>query len=125
MLVVYRLIGILYIVSGCWCAFRLDLAADFLGVQCYSEGGRAEFFAVYCGLQVGLGLAFLLSSFKSVYLEASMYFSAIFSSLLALFRLVSLFVFGFIGSLVVMFVLEVLIASFLWFFWFKTKQLNR
>lgn len=125
MLVVYRLIGILYVVSGCWCAFQLDLAAGFLGFQFFSEAGRAEFFAVYGGLQVGLGLAFLLTSFKLVYLEASMYFSAIFSSLLALFRLVSLFVFGFIDSLVVMFVLEVLIASLLWFFWFKTKHLNR
>tara|TARA_R110001592_G_scaffold288331_4_gene557377 strand:- start:39959 stop:40327 length:369 start_codon:yes stop_codon:yes gene_type:complete len=122
MVLLYRLFGFLYLSSGLWCVFKLELVAGFLGFEFSTDMGKSEFFSVYGGLQIGIGIAMLLSSFKTVYLEGGVYFSAIFSSVLALFRVFSFFVFGFIEGFIFMLVLEVFMAVSLWGIWLKLKK---
>ena len=124
MILLYRLFGFLYLISGLWCVFQLELASKFLGFETLSELGKSEFFSVYGGLQVGIGMAMLMSSLKAEYLEAVVYFSAIFSSFLALFRAFSFVVFGLAADFIFMFILEVFMGAALWGMWLNRKKLN-
>lgn len=125
MIFLYRLFGCLYLVSGLWCAFQSELAAKFLGFELLTGLGRSEFLSVYGGLQLGIGAAMLVSSFKAEYLEAGVYFSAIFSSFLALFRMFSFAKFGFMDEFILMLVLEVFMGATLWSIWFNLKKDKR
>lgn len=122
MIFLYRLFGCLYLVSGLWCAFQSELAAKFLGFELLTGLGRSEFLSVYGGLQLGIGAAMLVSSFKAEYLEASVYFSAIFSTFLAVFRMASFVIFGIIDEFIFMLVLEVLMGVTIWGIWFNLKK---
>ena len=124
MISLYRLFGFLYLVSGLWCAFQSELAAKFLGFELAIGLGDSEFLSVYGGLQLGMGIAMLVSSFKAEYLDARVYFSAIFSSFLALFRMFSFVKFGFMDEFIFMFVLEVFMGAILWGIWFNLKKDN-
>lgn len=121
MLVLFRVFGGLYLVSGLWCSLQLEAASSFLGFSLASPIGYVEFFSVYGGLQIGLGLAMLITSVHQYYLEASFYFSAIFSSCLALFRLISFVIYGVIPDFLIMLILELIIALGLWWAWYKQQ----
>ena len=113
-MIILRVIGLLYLCSGIWCALFTELSAEFLGIQLINELGKAEFFSVYGGLQVGLGLAMLLISLKSDYIDAAIYFCAIFSSSLFVFRLISLGFYSHDSTLVSMLIIEGGITVILW-----------
>jgi hypothetical protein len=121
MLNLYRLCGFLYLLSGIWCVLRPELASGFLGFVLDSGSVKSEFFSVYGGLQTGLGLAMLLTSFRMAYVEAALYFSAIFSATLALFRLLSLQLFGWHDALIIMLLVELLIAGILIMAWWQYR----
>lgn len=117
-----RVVGCLYLLSGGWCAFAPGLAAGFLGFSFTGSTGYAEFFAVYGGLQVGLGAAIVMCSLNSRYIEAALYFSAILSTSLLTFRIVGMLLFGFSAELAGMALLETLIALALWTGWKRSKR---
>lgn len=119
---VLRVVGWLYLLSGGWCAFAPELAAGFLGFSFTGNTGYAEFFAVYGGLQVGLGAAIVMCSLSSRYIEAALYFSAILSSGLLTFRIVGMLLYGFNSELAGMALLETLIAMALWMRWRRSKK---
>lgn len=121
MITLFRSVGVLYIASGLWCAFQLELATNFLGFYQLTGKGEGEFFSVYGGLQVGIGVAMVLSSLRENYREASIYFSAIFSTSLVVFRLGSFVLYEGLESFAFMAVLEILIAFILWKIWFGTR----
>jgi len=85
----FRCVGLLYLLSGMWCALRPQLAAEFLGFTLNSPLGLAEFFSVYGGLQCGIALAILITSFIPSYRIASSFFALIVSLGLFAFRSVS------------------------------------
>lgn len=120
----YRIVGILYLASGLWCAINPTLSASFLGINFQSEMGLAEFFSVYGGLQVGIGCAMILSSFYKPYLEGAVFFAAIVSTGLIGFRLIAVPLFSSDTSLLGMAVLEALIAVLLWRYWYLMRSQN-
>ena len=119
MLAIFRVCGALYLLSALWCVFQIDAAAGFLGLGLNSGLARSEFFSVYGGLQAGLGIAMLLCSFAPRYLEAALFFSAVFSGVLAIFRLISFFIFGWADAAFIMLVIEAVIAIVLAYGWWK------
>lgn len=119
MLAIFRVCGGLYLISAMWCVFQADAAAGFLGLGLNTGLARSEFFAVYGGLQFGLGAAMLLSSFAPRYVEAAFFFSAVFSFCLALFRLVSFSIYGWTDASLLMLAIEVGIASVLVYGWWR------
>lgn len=123
MLSLYRICGFLYLVSGAWCVFQPELASGFLGFVLETDIAQSEFFSVYGGLQVGLGLSMLITSFQPRYLEASLFYSAIFSCTLALFRLLSILLFGVVQAFVLMLIIELLIAGVLCFGWYRSRHI--
>jgi len=100
-----RVIGALYLLSGLWCAINPEASTQFLGLTANAQG-FAEFVAVYGGLQVGLALAMLGSSFKANYIEAALFFSVLVSAALFAFRLLGMGLYGGHQPLLLMAVLE-------------------
>lgn len=122
MIMILRACGLLYLLSALWCVFQADAAAAFLGLGLDSSLARSEFFSVYGGLQAGLGVAMVMSSFKPAYLEAALFFSAVFSACLAIFRLISFFVFGWTDAALMMLVIEAGLAVALVYGWCKHRS---
>ena len=104
-----RSIGILYLLSGLWCALNPQVASEFLGYM-LNDVGLSEFFAVYGGLQVGLGVAMLIASIKTEYIEASLLFALITSLGLLVFRLIALVRFDASEGIVAMAILEAVVV---------------
>jgi hypothetical protein len=102
---VLKIVGALYLVSGFWCGFQPELAASFLGFT-LNDIGLSEFVSVYGGLQVGLGLAMLLSSIKPSYLEGAVFFALITSLGLFIFRLIAISSIAANGGVYAMAILE-------------------
>jgi hypothetical protein len=103
-------------VSGLWCAFQPELAASFLGFT-LNDIGLSEFVSVYGGLQVGLGMAMLLSCTKPDYLEGAVFFALITSLGLFIFRLIAISSIAANGGVYAMAILEgvIVLALFLQF----------
>jgi hypothetical protein len=100
-----RSVGVLYLLSGLWCALNPQVASEFLGFMA-TNIGLSELFSVYGGLQVGLGSAMLIASVKPDYIEASLLFAFITSLGLMLFRLIALIKFDSNEGIYAMAILE-------------------
>jgi len=92
-MIILRIVGALYILSGLWCMARPLLAASFVGYELQGAVGKAEFFTVYGGLQLGLGLAMLIGSSVKQAFVGTMLMAFVVSLVLALVRLLSLLVY--------------------------------
>ncbi|MCL6416046.1 glycerol-3-phosphate acyltransferase [Aestuariirhabdus sp. Z084] len=112
-MIILRLMGCLYLASGLWCAAQPELSATYLGLGTLNEQGLAEFFSVYGGLQIGLGAAMLLGSFYQTYQPGALLFSALFSTSLALCRLISLIQYNTFSTQLPFLLLESVIAMLL------------
>lgn len=113
MLALFRVCGFLYIVSSLWCVLQMDMVTAYLGFQLLNNVAQSEFITVYGGMQMGIGLAMLLTSLRSDYMEAGLFFSMVFSLFLAFYRLVSFFMFDMPSSVLPLLVLECAIAMVL------------
>ncbi len=121
-MVILRAVAALYLISGLWCASAPQLAAGFLGFGSLNEKGLAEFFTVYGGLQAGLAVAMGVMSLKPLHTLAGLLFAAIFSSILGLFRVFALALYGVDMALFGMTLLEVTLAVVLWLGWWRTVK---
>lgn len=115
-----RTVGCIYLLSGIWCALKPELAAGFLGFD-LTPAGRAEFFAVYGGLQVGIALAMIMSSLHTRYIEGALYFSLLLSAGLLGFRLLGMAIIETNSGLMAMAVLEAVFVVVLARQWYATK----
>ena len=104
-----RLVGVLYLISGGWCAFNPATSANFLGFM-IMDYGLTEFFSVYGGLQLGLGSAMIITSLSPRYVEGGLLFALVTSVGLLLARLVALISYGGNESIYAMTALEIAIV---------------
>lgn len=84
-----RIIGVLYAISGLWCALMPALAAPFLGYE-VNELGLAEMVAVYGGLQLGIAAGMIATSLKADWVQAGLLFALCLSLGLALLRVIGM-----------------------------------
>jgi len=54
------IVGLMYIALAVWCTFQPEKTSGKVGFELVGGSGRSEFMTVYGGLELGLGLAFLL-----------------------------------------------------------------
>lgn len=87
------IVGALYLVSGAWCLFNPQVAGTYVGYGMPSSLAYAEFFTVYGGLQLGLGLAMVCASRSARFLEGALFMSLIVSWCLFAARLISMMLF--------------------------------
>lgn len=58
--IVLGLIGAMYVVLGIWCAVQPQTTSRTVGFELTAGTGQSEFLTVYGGLEMGLGLGFLV-----------------------------------------------------------------
>jgi hypothetical protein len=109
---VLRIVGLLYLSSGIWCVLNPVESATFLGLS-FLNLGIAEFYSVYGGLQLGIGMAMILSSLNEHFLPGGVFFSLVLSCGLMLFRVIAMLQFGTNDALISMLVLESIIVLML------------
>jgi len=106
-----RAIGAIYVALGVACAARPRAIAGKVGFTLDSAGGVSEFVTVYGGLEVGLGLALLLTSLAPSLRDGGLVFGAIFSIALAVFRLGTILALDGVRGVFGLFAAEVLFAA--------------
>ncbi|MEZ6046182.1 MAG: DUF4345 family protein [Planctomycetaceae bacterium] len=82
-------VGLLYVVLGVWCAVAPTKTSKYVGFQLAPGGGQSEFFTVYGGLELGLGLAFLIPLFRTETTGTMLLVSLLLHASLVLFRSLS------------------------------------
>jgi Domain of unknown function (DUF4345) len=82
--------GIAYLVLGAWCAIDPHRTSEMIGFQLDGAKGLAEYFAVYGGLEVGMGTFFLASLLRRDLRSAAIFFGVCLYGGIVLFRGISL-----------------------------------
>lgn len=58
--ILLAVIGAMYVALGVWCAVQPARTSRAVGLDLHPGAGQSEFLTIYGGLEVGLGVAFLL-----------------------------------------------------------------
>lgn len=112
-----RFVGVVYCLSAVWCFFQLENSANALGLAFMGESGKLEYFSVYVGLQLGIGLAMVLTSLQSQLVLGAVFFSLIFSWVLTLARIYAIALYGGFPMMLALLILEASIAIGLYWQW--------
>ena len=87
-------VGAAYVVLAIWCAARPDTTANAVGFELISGSGQSEYFVVYGGLELALGIAFLWPIRRSEDTVGALRLCCLIHSCLVVFRTVSFFQFS-------------------------------
>jgi hypothetical protein len=99
--------------------FNVNVSSAALGFGFTQSFAQVEYFTVYGGLQLGLGLAMLAVSFHPKALLGGVLFALVFSTVLAVIRLVGIMLYTANDMMWALLVLEVVIALALLRSWHK------
>ena len=75
-----------YVLFSAWCVAAQERTAAFIGLIPANPGGRAEYVAVYGGLQAGLALFYILAACMGEHRRAALVFSVCLYGGIVLFR---------------------------------------
>lgn len=113
-----RIVGVLYIVFGIWCTLLPQQTSLAVGFELASGSGLSEYITVYGGLEVGIGLAMIITSFVRRLQLGGLAFAFIFSVCLPLFRMPTLMLFDIQPVTYFLLGVEVLFSALLgWALW--------
>lgn len=84
------IVGVIYLLLALWCALQPAKTADSIGFALRPGSGQSEYFTVYGGLQLALGLVFLLPLVRPELLSASLLVCLLVHGSLAIMRAISL-----------------------------------
>jgi hypothetical protein len=87
------LVGALYVLLGLYCSLLPARASKSVGFQLNGGSGQSEFLTVYGGLEVGMGLVFLLPLLRPSETEFALRACLIIHGGLVLFRSIGFFAF--------------------------------
>lgn len=91
-------VGTAYVVLAIWCGAMPDQTAAAVGFELTGGSGQSEYFVIYGGLQLALGIAFLWPLRRAQDLEGILRLCCLIHSCLVVFRTVSLVHFDGIGT---------------------------
>lgn len=91
-------VGIAYLLLAGWCMLQPAKTSAAIGFELQSGSGQSEYFTVYGGLQLGLGLLFLLPLWHPEYLGFSLLACLLVHTSLAAVRAASLLMYSGISS---------------------------
>lgn len=83
-------VGAAYLLLAVWCMWQPAKTSSSVGFELRAGSGQSEYFTVYGGLQLGLGLIFLLPLLKPDYLTFSLVSCVLVHASLTLARGISL-----------------------------------
>lgn len=88
------IVGILYLLLSAWCSLQPAKTATSIGFDLRPGSGQSEYFTVYGGLQLALGIVFLLPLARPDFVSASLLTCLIVHASLAMMRTISLLLYG-------------------------------
>ena len=91
-------VGAAYIFLAIWCAAQPDATARSVGFELMPGSGQSEYFVVYGGLELALGIAFLWPLRRKEDTVGALRLCCLIHSCLVVFRSVSFFNFSDIGQ---------------------------
>lgn len=90
-------VGAAYIFLAIWCAAQPDATARSVGFELIPGSGQSEYFVVYGGLELALGIAFIWPLRRKEDTVGALRLCCLIHSCLVVFRTVSFFQFSDIG----------------------------
>lgn len=84
-------VALLYLGLGVWCTVAPGATSQKVGFELPTNGGRSEFVTVYGGLEVGLGLIFLLGVLSPAAAPFALHACLLMHGSLVAFRALSFF----------------------------------
>ncbi|XAM01489.1 DUF4345 family protein [Phycisphaeraceae bacterium D3-23] len=81
--------GVLYIALAAWCTIAPSKTATAIGFGIENSSAKSEYLTVYGGLELGMGLFFLLAAWRTGMVEAGLWFAALSYAALAIYRLIT------------------------------------
>ena len=87
-------VGVAYLVLAAWCSLRPGQTSQSVGYTLMPGSGQSEFLVVYGGLELGLGIAFLLPLYDSNWTSFALFICLIIHACLVLFRTTSFFLYS-------------------------------
>ena len=88
MLLIYLwLNAVMYLFLGAWCTVMPDKTATSIGFAFTKAGARSEYITVYGGMEVGLGVFFMLTALNPAWRQAGLLLGLCLYGGLALWRL--------------------------------------
>ncbi|MBX9679209.1 MAG: hypothetical protein K2X38_10635 [Gemmataceae bacterium] len=91
-------VGAAYALLAVWCALLPRNTSRSIGYDLQPGGGQSEYFVVYGGLQIALGLIFLAPLVRPEYTMPSLDACLLIHGILVLMRTISFFLYPGIGS---------------------------
>jgi hypothetical protein len=91
-------VGAAYVFLAIWCAAQPDATAKSVGFELIPGSGQSEYFVVYGGLELALGIAFLWPLRRKEDTVGALRLCCLIHSCLVVFRTVSFFQFSDIGK---------------------------
>ena len=88
------IVGIIYLLLALWCVMQPTKTSNSIGFELRPGSGQSEYFTVYGGLQLALGLVFLLPLVRPEFLSASLLICLLVHGSLTLLRTISLLLFS-------------------------------
>lgn len=88
------ILGLAYLGLACWCILKPDDTARAIGFQLAPGSGQSEYLTVYGGLQIGLGLAFLLPWIFPSCLTPTLLFACLIHAAIVVCRVASFLTFA-------------------------------
>jgi hypothetical protein len=115
-------VGAAYIALAIWCVARRDVTANAVGFELIPGSGQSEYFVVYGGLELALGIAFLWPLPREEDTVGALRLCCLIHSCLVVFRTVSLIKFSDIGQTTyILAAVEWLILLSTWLIAWKTQ----
>jgi hypothetical protein len=116
------IVGAIYILLAVWCMALPEKTAGSVGFTLKPGSGQSEYFTVYGGMQLALGLLFLLPLLRPEFVSTALLVSLVFHGCLVLCRSISIGLFSGIANPTWYFVATewVLLLATLGFWW-KSK----
>ncbi|MFI4860510.1 MAG: DUF4345 family protein [Phycisphaerales bacterium JB063] len=81
--------GVLYIALAAWCTLAPNQTAAAIGFGINNSSAKSEYLTVYGGLELGMGLFFLLAAWRTGMVEAGLWFAALSYAALAVYRIIT------------------------------------
>ena len=87
-------VGVAYLLLAAWCSLRPDPTSQSVGFSLKPGSGQSEFLVVYGGLELGLGIVFLLPFYDVSWTPFALFTCLIIHACLVLFRTTSFFLYS-------------------------------
>lgn len=112
------IVGAMYVALGIWCTVDPAGTSSKVGFELQGGQGRSEFITVYGGIEVGIGVAMILTGWSPQLRVGGLAFAAIVTAALVVFRLPTLFVYELPSKIYYFVVAEIVTAAWLaWVYW--------